>query len=177
MGIQPSTLRLVDLDPHEAAAEETERLALDLRKRMRALGWVVEPSPADRAIIYRKLRALCAYAVHGRPLPGRQGVTEAVEDVCRLLGLQLARVVRGEPDSGVKLILQGALARFALERGDDLSAVQVAILSGTDRDHILARASEIPGGYRSRLNKHRPWRFRVTQDLVSWLRGRQRSVA
>lgn len=76
-----------------------------------------------------------------------------------------------EPTSELALLVAAVFARQSLDRGRDISAGELALLSGLNHDHVaeLARKEAIPSAYRSAKYKRRPWRFRATKALKKWI--------
>ena len=114
--------------------------------------------------VARALETATRYA-QGAPLAAVE-VTAQLE-VLRQLVLETAT-----PE--LVLVQSAVEARLALDRGDDLTAVELAVLAGISRDHILdlARSGSIPSAYRAEQDKRQPWRFRSTKALKKWIADR-----
>lgn len=121
----------------------------------------------------RAIVALGEYAVRGK-VP-RQEV-EAL--IAQLAPLRACAEVVGsldpaEPETPLEFLVAGARARAALDAGEVMTSLQLALLAGLDRDHVngMALREQIPSAYRSAETKHRPWRFRNTKALRAWVAG------
>lgn len=167
-------MRLVDLRPREIAASVVWELAERFEHAAEALGAQIAPLPGSHTPLFRRTLALAEYAITGTRLPPGATAAELVSWLRVLLGI--GTLVR-EPTTPLELMLIGALARERYEAGETLSAAELALLSGYDRDHIIAIAESIPGAHRDAHGRNRPWRFRVSAGLHSWLNARPRSVA
>lgn len=166
----PTPLRLALIDPTVAAHVATERVMYMLEVSRRALGQPRNPLTPARTPVYRRALALARYAVAGVPLPRGASAQAEVAWLEKLLHL---RRTAGEPKDALSAVLHGALAREALQTRRPLSAVQLALLSGYDRDHILAIAASLPGAHRAERLLRRPWRFRVNKDLHAFIAARE----
>lgn len=78
-----------------------------------------------------------------------------------------------EPTTPLGLVISAALARETLEAGRAISAPQLAVLAGLDRDGILRlmAAGDMPGAYRAEKEPRRPWRVRA-KPARAWLAAR-----
>jgi hypothetical protein len=163
-------LRLADISPPCAAALVTERVIADQEQARRALGGPPARMRPERTPVYARVHALARFAAYGHALPRRTAPSAEVRWVEGLLRLPRSQ---GEPEDMVEAVLLGALARERLARRLPLSAAELALLCGYDRDHVLALAAGLPGAYRSEREPRRPWRFQVNADLLAFLRGRE----
>lgn len=161
-------LRLYTLSPARVARAAALELRRGLGPQLKAAGLAATRGvAAENTLVYQRVEALTAYAV------GAAGYRGDVVTAVRWLEETLRMQLPGEPRTELETALLGALARAQLDAGVALSAAELALLAGRDRDSILAQADDIPGAYRSRENRHRPWRFKVSARLTSWLLARQ----
>jgi hypothetical protein len=171
------TIRLRDVVPRKLARLCVRQLAREARRIVRVLRptYAIECIDPQTGVsgtdLYKTIEALADFAVHGELLPGE---LDAV--LARLAPLRCCEAVLGslepaEPVTELEAVIVGARARAALESGEALTSIQVAILAGLDRDHVngLAKKDEIPGAERSNENGHRPWRFRNSKALREWI--------
>jgi hypothetical protein len=174
MARTPTKLRLRDVDPEETAqacvaalVEAAEQIAKALRPGYE----LVQSHQLAGTEIAKAVTQLGNYATKGTAI--RADVETLIE---RLSALRTCADVVGslspaEPVTPLEFIIAGARARAALEAGQVLTSLQLAILSGLDRDHVngMALKEQIPSAYRSDESKHRPWRFRNTKALREWV--------
>lgn len=161
-------MRLRELESDAVARDAAVALSQRAATLLAALGAATPPMPeVSRAPVYREVRALAEYAISERGPMGSRPIADRVEEIARLYD---ARTI-GEPANELEMVLQGALARDKLERGEELAATELAILVGYDRDAVLNLAASVPGAYRSSLPR-KPWRFKVTRGLRTWLAER-----
>lgn len=167
-------MRLRELLPEAVALEAAQELAAELSERAKALvpaytlqGSVCPPGPLQKTPVYRLVHQVATRAVYGLPLD--RFMEDVREDLCRWF--PAAAVEQAEPRTSLALVVAGAAARERLDTGEPLTAMDLAVLTGQDRDHILALSGrdEIPGAYRSEESGHRPWRYRPNKRLREWL--------
>lgn len=165
-------LRLARVKPHRVARWALGALHAELAMRAAGLGPTATrpaPRPArlEDAPAYELAFSVCSYAVHGEPSLTRVTYEQAVRDLSRWLGERT--VVQAEPDNELALCVVAVEARLRLLARGELTSMQIAVLTGLDRDSVNARAAEIPGAYRSDENRHRPWRFVASEELEAWI--------
>jgi hypothetical protein len=171
-----SKLRLRDIDPRTTADECVRALQARLDKMARVLRppltfeATVDPSAGD-CDLAKWILTLGAYALRGTSLRlGLETLIGRLEPL-RACADAVGSLDPAEPVTPLDFLIAGARARAALEVGDTLTSVQLAILAGLDRDHVngLALTNVIPGAYRSDESRHRPWRYKPTKALREWV--------
>lgn len=160
---------LRDLDPHEVALEAVRVLRTRIEGAVEGLQPAYEfrtvrgVSPTETRV-YQIVHQLATYGKLAHPRP-KEMVDALASELEAWFGE--AYVTEAEPSHPLSLCVAAARAREQVADGLDLTSMQLAILLSTDRDYIngLALRGEIPEAYRSKENRHRPWRFRVTRRL------------
>lgn len=168
-------LRLQDIIPHDvardAARDHLDRLAVYAEGLASVRGGALPAiaTPPEETRLYATLWPVARFAVTGEPLLTTPAYEASVSLLVRWLGE--SAVIQAVPATPLAMVVAGAEARLELAQGAPLTSMQIALLSGLDRDHIngFAIAGRIPSAYRSTENRHKPWRFRPTQKLRGWL--------
>ncbi len=140
---------------------------------------VLEVTNLQRAIVGPDTRLADALNTLVRYAQGRAYLADVVDgclDTVRRLYSSPAApdapaLLEPEPATELGLVVAAVIARQALDRGRDLSAGELSLLSGVNHDHIadLARRGLVPSAYRAANYKRRPWRFRATKALKKWI--------
>ncbi len=168
-------VRLIDIVPDRLAREVTARVASAHKQISSALGARKSlriAADLTATPCYQRVHALAAYAAWG------EAVRDPEAEISWLAALLPLPLREGEPHTPLEAVILGARARQALAQGAPLTAAQRALIMGIDRDTVLARAARLPGAYRAVEERCKPWRFRVTRELIEWLGKREaRSVA
>ena len=163
-------MRLRELEPDGVARDAALCVIQRLVVMCSALGAAPPPTAELTTMpLYRRVRELAAYAIESKPLAGTRSVEDRVKDVADVLDREAEALTRGEPATALEAVLQGAVARDKLDRGEELAATELALLVGYDRDAVLALAKAIPGGKRADKLPGKPWRFRASKALRAWL--------
>ena len=158
-------IRLYDLDPDTVALAAFEQLLAQVTRITAALGSRQPDVPApQKSHVYRQVSELARWAIEGKP-PRTTRVAERAADLAQLCGVRIT----GEPALPLELVLQGAVARTKLEAGEPLDANEISILIGFDRDSVIGLAARVPGGYRLETALRKPWRFKSTSALRTWI--------
>lgn len=162
-------LKLIDFSAEEIA-EEAQAIAMrDFARLASALG-VSTDTPRETPV-YGAAHAVAVYALTGER---RRNYIANRNRLIRWLGE--AAVVQAEPDSPLPLAVAVAEAREAIHADAPLTSMQLAHLSGVDRDRINVMASTLPHAFRSDENRHRPWRFRPMPSLLLWIETQSKAV-
>lgn len=159
-------MRLHELDAGTVALEvmgEVLDRARHLAARM-GMG-LSEPPPLVECPLYEDVVELVGYAQGLSPLSPHRSLYDRVNEVALLVDAKLTR----EPSTPIEAVLVGAQARYRLEHGQELSALELAILIGYNRDSVLSIAHSVPSARRL-PDGSRPWRFKPTKALRTWMR-------
>lgn len=156
-------LRLRDVDPEALAADAGQALLQDATAKLAAL---------NSGELAAALRTLVAYARGDTTLNdlARRRLMGCVETLWTA-PYGMAESPQ-KPDHPIGVVVSSALARAALDAGEDLGCQDVALLTGYTSDHIASIAQEIPGHYRDTKDRRKPWRFRASAALCRWIRDR-----
>lgn len=173
------------LKPEQLALQATHALINDAMTKLSAVDMRAAEDATERLGIwggsspfFHRVKVLVEYA-QGAPMPAGLTLEKLLTGVAPLYrsarapAALPAELEPQEPTTLLGLAIAGACARDRLENRVPLSCIDLAVLTGRDKDRVtaLAAGGKIPGSYRASLTRT-PWRFRVSKELREWIEER-----